>query len=255
MTIPTILAQDATGGNSNQIPVGTQAVGYTTGPNVAWTTAEFAAHVTPYPAIRIDQDPNATDYTADILDVEAQAATVPEIVNWITKARANYAAHVRPEQRWPGIYCQVSNLNSAVAALESAGLTNVPFWLTEPGTALSTATTAVATATGSYPLIGVQYEFGTVVDYDVFSETWVKTMTGVKPVDPPAVQTGTITTTTGATAKVYTADGGQTWYYAPLKDYAGAVLNQSGTVHSDTTDENAKVNSTDGGLTWDYDPA
>lgn len=178
MTIQTIVAQDATGTNEPTIPGNILACGYDTGSDgIAWTAEQFAARTSPYPAIHIDQDPSASDTTADILDVESGAATIAEIPGWIIAARASYNAHVRPGQRWPGIYCDSSNLTLAVDALTAAKITDVPFWIAEDET-LSTAIAQIQSATGSYPRIGVQYASGTTVDYDIFNLSWVTTISG-----------------------------------------------------------------------------
>jgi hypothetical protein len=182
MAIPYLLAQDAIKTNANHIPVGTQAAGYSTGiGDVPWDEPTFAAHHLPYPAIRIDQDPKASDATADILDVESFAATIDDIPGWLTRARANYTLHVRPEQRWPGIYCAMNNLDAAVAICQSNRLANVPFWTAEPGNTVAYAIQRVITATGPYPCTGCQYGSDMFVDYDVFNENWVKTMAGPAP--------------------------------------------------------------------------
>lgn len=177
MTIAYILAQDSV--NPDAIPANVLAAGYDTGSGIAWGTAGFAAHTKPYPAIHIDQDPNASDPLADILDVEAQAATVPEIVGWVTRARAAFKANTRPGQRWPAIYLSTGNLSQSVSDLQSAGLTDVPFWVAKPGIGEPVAISEVQTATGPYPAIGIQYQFGNSVDLDVFSLPWVTTVSGI----------------------------------------------------------------------------
>lgn len=182
MTISIIVAQDATGNNESSIPANILACGYDTGSEgIAWTTEQFAARTKPYPAIHIDQDQNAANPTSDILDVEAGAATINQIVGWLNRARANYNAHVRPGQRWPGIYCDLSTLTPAVDALITAKMTDVPFWIAEDET-LSAAIAQLEAATGPYPRIGVQYAGGTTVDYNVFNLSWVTTISGEKPV-------------------------------------------------------------------------
>jgi hypothetical protein len=170
MTVPYILAQDATRVNAIHIPAGTQSAGYTTGLGpVPWDAPTFAAHNKPYEAIRICQDPGATDATADILDVEQFAATVADIPGWLNRARASFAKHVRPAQRWPGIYCSMNTLDSAVAICTSNKLTNVPFWTAQPGNTQAFAINRVQTATGPYPCIGCQHATNNFVDFDVFT--------------------------------------------------------------------------------------
>jgi hypothetical protein len=179
VTIPYIPAQDATRINAAHIPAGTQAMGYSTGSgDVPWATATFAAHAKPYPAVHIDQDAAATDATADVLDVESLAATVADIPGWIRRARANYAKRVRPSQRWPAVYCSMGTLPSAIAILTSNSLVNVPFITTEPGNTEAYAIQRVTTATGPYPCVGCQYQYGTYVDYDILSLDWMINVAG-----------------------------------------------------------------------------
>lgn len=177
---PYIVGQDATHQFISHLPIGVQAAGYFTGSlDIRWTATDFTNHDKPYPAIAIDQSPNGDRPDADIWDVESGAGTVAGVADWITRARKNYANHVRPEQRWPGIYLSMNNLDPAVKVLEKAGIQNVGFWTAQPGLGLPAAINRVQTATGPYPCIGVQYTFGAFTDLDVWSLDWVKTMTGV----------------------------------------------------------------------------
>lgn len=181
MTIKTILAQDTVGSNANSIPNGTLAAGYSTGSaGVAWTAADFASHYLPYPAIRIDQDPAASDATADVLDVEGGAATVNDVPGWVERARRQYALKVRGWQRWPAVYCSASSIAPVVSALQAAKLTDVPMWLALPGESVAQASARVTGATGPFPCIGVQYAQNTTAgtDLDVFSVPWVTAVAG-----------------------------------------------------------------------------
>ncbi len=174
MTIPVTDAQDAIHVNQASIPVTVLACGYDTGsPDIRWTGADYAAHARPYPAVHIDQDAGAAVPTSDVLDVESMAATIAEVPGWVRRARAAYAAGARPGQRWPAIYLSMGNLDAAVAALAAAGLVNVGFWTAQPGLGHAAAVTRVQSAAGHYPCIGVQYSFGTVTDFSVFSLDWV----------------------------------------------------------------------------------
>lgn len=180
LLIATIQAQDATHLNQAAIPQGVLAAGYDTGsPDILWTGSDYANHVKPFPAIHIDQDPGASDFTADILDIEAGAAQIgPEEINWIQKSRESYLAGTRPGQRWPGIYCAMNTLGGAVTDLQNAGISNVGFWTAQPGNTLAFAQGRVATAVGPYPCIGCQYQWLSTVDLDVFSLPWVMTVSG-----------------------------------------------------------------------------
>src|SRR5579875_2578767 len=106
MTLTTVY--DCTGRNLAaalaQVPAGSQLAGYVTGTGpVPWTAADWQAHPT---AVRIDQSPviTAADTTADVLDFEAGAATLADIVPWARAAWSNRSKGVRPGQRWPAIY-------------------------------------------------------------------------------------------------------------------------------------------------------
>lgn len=191
MAVPVLLVYDATSEHESILPSNIQAAGYDTQAGggtgiIAWTPEQFARHTNPYPALHIDQDQNAFDSLADLLDVEAGAATENEIVGWLERARDAFHAKTRPDQRWPGIYLSESNLTSAVALLQQAGLTNVPFWIANYGYSAAQAEAAVANAFGPYPRIGHQYTpftFGGKADSSFFSLPWVQTMAG--PIVPP----------------------------------------------------------------------
>lgn len=164
---------DTTGDKVSHLPANTQVAGYTTGPvNIRWTTAQFAAHTTPTPAVRIDQDSGASDPTADILDVENGAATVSEIPTWIQLARDSFNKVKRPGQRWPGVYCSLNTLDSAVQMLSQHGINNVPFGIAEL-TNKADATTKVSSATGPFPRVWQQYAFGSNFDSGIVSVPWL----------------------------------------------------------------------------------
>ena len=88
-----VLVFDATHDNIGALPAGAQVAGYTTGTgtHIRWTAADFAAHPG---AVRIDQDPAASDPTADVLDIEAGAATPASAPGWVRRAWP--AARARP---------------------------------------------------------------------------------------------------------------------------------------------------------------
>jgi len=82
--VTSVLVCDATHANIGQLPKGVQVAGYTTGTaDIQWTAQDWAA----YPdAARIDQAPAASDPTADILDIEAGAATPASAPDWVMRA-------------------------------------------------------------------------------------------------------------------------------------------------------------------------
>ncbi len=117
----TVPVYDAVRVNIAQLPPG-YAAGYSTGTGIVpWTAADWAAHPG---AVRIDQDPAASDPTADILDVEAGAATFADCPGWYKRALADYRSAARPGQRAPAIYASLSNLPAVANALISGGVTS-----------------------------------------------------------------------------------------------------------------------------------
>ena len=177
----TIFAYDATTGNENLLPLDVQAGGYDTGGGIAWTPAQFARHIRPYPAYHYDQDPNAADPTADLLDVEAGAATEWEILDWLRRARACFARNARPGQRWPGLYMSENNVPGAVVILHNAGVVNVPFLVANYNITQSEAVRRVSNATGPYPAIGYQFtdqELGGFADGNIVSVPWLTNVSG-----------------------------------------------------------------------------
>lgn len=173
----TTIAYDAPAANVSTMPAG-QHCGYITGtPDIQWSSAQFVADPS---AVRIDQSPtlDSPNELADVLDVENGAATVNDIVPWVEAAIAKFDAASRPGQRKPMIYCSGDTLTPAANALNAAGLHNVPFWLADPATPLATAQHMVATASGPYPLWGVQYQWNQTYDADVFLSAWLTDVSG-----------------------------------------------------------------------------
>ena len=185
---------DCTGANLGRfdVPPGVLLAGYVTGTNgVPWTPAQYAAHPS---ALRIDQAPvnTAADETADLLDVEAGAATIADIPAWVKAARINYAAGARPGQRWPAVYLEESELTPAANALTAAGVpAPVNLFLTKPMT--RQAATAMLDATGGpFPFIGIQYEFHDLYDVSLVSTAWLNAVSRKPQTAPPGpmMQTG-----------------------------------------------------------------
>lgn len=172
------VAYDCTHSNLGHVPAG-QLAGYTTGSGgIAWTAADWAAHPG---AVRIDQDYAALDGTADVLDVEAGAATVADCPGWVKRARAAYASSARPGQRRPAIYVNQSNKSAVVNALISGGVTSgVGLWLANWSISEAVSAADVAAASGPFPLIGIQFtDAGGTYDTDVFSSSWLGAQSGV----------------------------------------------------------------------------
>lgn len=182
--IETIIGYDATSENEHVLPTDVLVAGYDTQvgsgpPYIKWTDAQWAAHQKPYPALHIDQNPSAGDYTFDYMDVETGAFTENEIVNAIDNARESYRKITRPGQRWPGVYCSANNVASAVSILQRATLTDVPFIVADYSISQAEAVRRVSTAIGPYPAVGYQFSdqaFNGLGDANIFSLSWVTTV-------------------------------------------------------------------------------
>lgn len=174
--IQIVTGHDCMGSNVATLPGG-QAAGYLTGSGgIAWTQEQANEHATPYPLIWIDQSPTIDGIVthADVFDVENGAITVAELPEIIKQSRQDYTNATRPGQRWPAVYCNLSTVTAVTNALTAEKLTGTPLWLAVPGTPLPVATHNVVNASGSFPIIGEQYAFGTTYDYDVWSVEWLK---------------------------------------------------------------------------------
>jgi hypothetical protein len=181
LTIATVTVCDAIRANISHLPKG-QAAGYSTGHGtVPWGAAEWKAHPG---AVRICQDPGATDTTADILDVESHAAGVGTCARWAEAAAANVAAGKRPGQRHPAIYMSLSMVTPVVNALVHGGIAEgVSLWVANWNLTEAEAAALVQHAGGPFPIIGVQYRNAGTYDVSVFSRAWLDAVSGV-PAEP-----------------------------------------------------------------------
>jgi hypothetical protein len=184
MTIATTTVCDAIRANIGHLPKG-QAAGYSTGTGIVpWGPADWKAHPG---AVRICQDPGATDTTADVLDVEAGAATVGVAARWAEAAAANFAAGKRPGQRHPAVYMSLSSVTPVVNALVHGGIREgVGLWVANWNLTEAEAAVLVAHAGGPFPIIGVQYRNAGTYDVSTFSRPWLAAVSG----DPAARPAG-----------------------------------------------------------------
>jgi hypothetical protein len=182
MTIATVTVCDAIHANASHLPKG-PAAGYTTGTGIVpWTPADWKAHPG---AVRICQDPAASDTTADILDVERGAASPGAAARWAVAAVASYAAGKRPGQRLPAIYMSLSAVTPVVNALIAGGITEGPgLWIAHWGISPDEARTVVELGGGPFPVIGVQYRNAGTYDVSVFGKPWFDTVSGDPAVRP-----------------------------------------------------------------------
>lgn len=174
--VATVLCYDATSFNYGSLPAG-QHAGYTTGSGgIAWTAAQWANSPG---AVRIDQDYQAVDHTADVLDVENGAATPAECPGWVKACLVNYRAAVRPGQRSPAIYCNDSTKSSVVNSLLAGGVTSgVGLWLANWKLNAVQAAAQVVAGSGPFPVIGFQFNDFGLYDGSVLSVSWLNAMSG-----------------------------------------------------------------------------
>jgi len=179
---------DCTGANLAKItvPPGVLMAGYITGTDgVAWTAAQWAAHPR---AIVIDQSPevSAAEPAADVFDVERGAVTLQELGLLVSAAQLSYRHGTRPGQREPTIYASRSNVTPVVNTLNNAHITSgVNLWVAEempPHAAIE----ELNAAGGPFPIVGIQYGFGTDYDISLFSNTWLDTVSARPPASHPA---------------------------------------------------------------------
>jgi hypothetical protein len=166
------IGHDATAANISALPPG-QAGGYTTGStDIVWTEEDWNNHPG---AVRIDQDPNASDPTADVLDVEGGAATPADAPKWVSAARKDIGAQTRPGQRTlPLIYTSQDNVTNVVNALVGAGIMhNVGLYVADFSLSLAEAEMLVTSAGGPFPVKAVQFASNEQYDTDVFSSDWL----------------------------------------------------------------------------------
>lgn len=182
MTIATVTVCDAIRANISHLPKG-QAAGYSTGAGIVpWGAADWKAHPG---AVRICQDSVASDATADVLDVEAGAATIGVAARWAEAAAANVATGKRPGQRHPAIYMSLSSVTPVVNALIHGGIREgVGLWVANWNLTDAEAAVLVAHAGGPFPIIGVQYRNAGTYDVSVFSRPWLAAVSGDPAVRP-----------------------------------------------------------------------
>jgi hypothetical protein len=175
-----VLTYDCTSDNLGYAPAAQRAGYGTGGPGIQWDTAQWEANPG---AIVIDQDPKATDHTADALDIESGAATVDDIPGWGVDALAAYKSGARPGQRMPLVYCSGANVAAVTGKLAAEKFSTDDFgiWLADPSLTLAEAEAKIGTDAGhGFKYAGVQYQWDAKYDVDVFSATWLKAQSGVK---------------------------------------------------------------------------
>lgn len=182
------IGYDCTHANLASVPKGAQLAGYATGigSGIPWTAADWAAHPG---AIRIAQAaalPADEAVHADVLDVEAGAATISECAPWARDAMAAFAAGKRPGQRRPAIYFSASNVHAVVNALIAGGVTSgVGLWIANWNLTQAQSVADVLSAAGPFPVVGVQFRNAGPYDCDIWSSSWLADVSKAATPPPP----------------------------------------------------------------------
>jgi len=181
-----ILGYDTTHSAIGYLPKGAGAyAGYTTGSSdIRWTASDWAR----FPgAVRIDQDWNAGDPTADVLDVETGAATPAECPAWYVSALRDFNTCARPGQRRPTLYANQSTMPLIVQHLHAAGIRSGPkLWLADITSRSAAEAMLGNTSRYGFPIVGVQFSYvNPNYDVDVFDSTWLSDVSGAT--DPVVV--------------------------------------------------------------------
>lgn len=186
----TVDGWDATHDNVAHAPAG-QGAGYTTGtPDIQWTQQDWEAHPG---AVRICQDAQASDATADALDVESGAAGLTKVPGWVRRAWKSFDADKRPGQRTPAVYISASRVLELHAVLDAAGLRGkCALWIAHWGTTHDHAVEQVQAARPPWIMAGFQWTNGPQFDQDVWSKAWLDDVSGASHPAPPPVPTLTL---------------------------------------------------------------
>lgn len=195
MSITTVYDSTAINLGTFTVPAGVLLAGYDTGSGgIAWSTEQFAAHPG---SLHIDQDPSASDLTADLLDSEFGAVPVgsPELATWYKNSLANFNSGKRPGQRHPSIYQSANNVTANVNALIANGVNSGPgLWVANWNLSDPQAVADVQNAAGPFPIIGVQFHNAGPFDVSVFSSQWLDTVSKAPvpptPAPPPVTEYG-----------------------------------------------------------------
>jgi hypothetical protein len=143
-----VLMVDTIHANVHNVPANTEKVaGYVSGtPDIRWVAADWDrfSHV----KVRINQSPSAGALEGDVLDSEAGAWTIQEIVTAV-EARNRAKLHTT-------VYISASSVTPLVNALANAKLTGVSLWVADWNLSLAEAS-AKLTNTGPYPVVAYQW--------------------------------------------------------------------------------------------------
>jgi hypothetical protein len=210
---------DAMGVNSHNIPTDMQKVGaYVTGSGgVAWSAADLARFHIPE-LVTINQLPaDPGNIAADVDDMETNAATIKDAVDWSTdRVKAG---------KMPSIYVQASRVTELINALKASGINAADLWVANWNLSEDEARAQVKAASGPFPVKAIQYASPTSnpntvipgtsltlaeadVDLSIANADWPPAKITVVP---PAKKTGIVIESGLAVHKVTSTDGGKTW--------------------------------------------
>lgn len=189
--------------------------GYATGTgDVPWDSQLWARWPN---AIRIDQSPVNTipDELCDVLDVENAAATLVDIVPWVTAAIMNFRDAARPGQRYPAIYASASKMPQVTDTLTKANFKNtVALWVADWSYTAEQAVNLLLNTSGQFPVVGVQFTNTPSFDVSLFNTAWINNVSKKSVIIPPGLdKRGILVYSSGAAliSKPVTSADGKTW--------------------------------------------
>lgn len=182
---------DATHANIAALPPNSNVAGYVTGSSdIAWTPEDFRAHPE---AVRIDQSPSSTvwDATADVDDYESGAVALSELAPRAKLRMSSFKAGTRLGQREPLVYASANNITNVANALVNGGvISGVGLWVANWNLTEPQAITDVISASGPFPIRGVQFHNAGQYDVSVFDSAWLANTSGKVRVKPSVIMSG-----------------------------------------------------------------
>lgn len=151
MSVPTTVGMDTVRTAAQNIPANAQCVlGYDTGSGIVpWTQTEWNRFTSAI-KLHITQVNGTNNVDSDIIDIEPQAATIDQAVEW---CKERIAAH-----KIPTCYLSESNVTPLVNALVAVGINSgVYLGVAHPGMSIEDAQAILDNAGGPFPIAYVQY--------------------------------------------------------------------------------------------------
>jgi len=151
MSVPTTVGMDTVRTAVMNIPANAQCVlGYDTGSGIVpWTQTEWNRFTNAI-KLHITQINGVNNVDSDIIDIEPDAATIDQAIEWCKERIA--------AKKIPTCYVDGSEVTPLVNALIAAGINNgVYLGVAHPGMSIADAQTILDQSGGPFPIVYVQY--------------------------------------------------------------------------------------------------